>query len=99
MSKKRPIPTIKIDNALDNFINDVPEIKKEKPTSPRVKKAIEEAPLQESMEKGLKVNKSLSLDKDVDDALRLEVAKTREPQIDIIQQALTEFLKKRGHIL
>ena len=86
---KRPIPTPKTDDALDDFIKDSPVEKKQEQT---IKSKIEKKVLVET-----KVKKSLKINENIDNALRLESATTREKQQDIIEKAIREYLVKKGY--
>ena len=86
---KRPVPTPKADSELDNFINEA--------TSPKQEKASSAIQIQKQAREEEKIRKSLVLSKRIDDALRLESATTREKQIDIMEKAIGQYLKKKGH--
>jgi hypothetical protein len=74
---KRPVPKLKTDDEIDNFINTT--------TKTSIK------------DKTKRVKKSLNLKKTIDDALRLESAKTRETQLYIMEVAIKEYLYKKGY--
>jgi hypothetical protein len=86
---KRPIPTLKSDDALENFINETPQAQTQVNTaeSTKTKKTMQDT----------YVKKSLVLKSSLDDALRLEAAKTKIKQITIMEEAITEYLKKKGY--
>lgn len=67
---RRPIPTVKNDAELENFINAV-TLGKTKPEEMHIKQKVSI----------IYVKKSLVLESILDDALRLESAKTRKKQI------------------
>lgn len=80
---KRPIPMPKKDEELESFINDTNATK-------QVHK--EEVNLHFKS-----VKKSLVLKETIDDALRLESAKTKIKQITIMETAIAEYLRNRGY--
>ena len=86
---KRPIPTVKSDDELENFINETPQAQTPIKTTESIKT---KKPMQDTY-----VKKSLVLKSSIDDALRLESAKTKIKQITIMEEAITEYLKKRGY--
>lgn len=88
---KRPIPTVKSDAELENlkesFINDInPKTQTNEINTP-----------QEQKTNPIYVKKSLVLKAILDDALRLESAKTKIKQITIMEEAIAEYLRKKGY--
>jgi len=88
MTKK---PIIKEDEELENFING--EENKEKEKTKEVKKADTKSKNEEKT----RVKKSMEIRIKIDNALKQESLNTRQNQYIVVDKALTEYLKKRGH--
>ncbi len=100
---KRPIPTFKVDDELENFINEANAIHdklkaQNEAKMTKINKLDTEKILEVDKDKqNCYVKKSLILKSSIDDALRLESAKTKIKQISIMQEAIADFLRKRGY--
>lgn len=99
---KRPIPVPKAEeeiNALDNFISSSPKPKEKKVEVKEEKKKEEPKPRKNRKiaEENELVKKSLKIDINIDTALKLEAVHTRQTQEKIVEEALREYLKKKGH--
>ncbi len=99
---KRPIPTFKVDDELESFINEANVIHDKLRAENEAKLAkINKAETETiGLDKNVQnsyVKKSLVLKSSIDDALRLESAKTKIKQISIMEEAIAEFLRKKGY--
>ena len=99
---KRPIPVPKAEeeiDALDSFISSSPKPKEKKTELKEEKKKETPKPRKNRKiaEENELVKKSLKIDINIDTALKLEAVHTRHTQEKIVEVALREYLKKKGH--